>query len=66
VPPTEPTDYEYASALYQGCRRRGEKVPKLIDCLNAASAVRESIPILHADIDFNVLARHTSLRVEQL
>jgi hypothetical protein len=63
--PTEPTEYEYAAALYRSCRRRGETVRKLIDCLIAASAIRESIPILHADIDFEVLARHTPLQVQQ-
>ena len=64
VIPTLMTDYEDAAALYRTCRRRGETVRRLIDCLIAAHAVREGIPILHADTDFDVLARHVGLRVD--
>ncbi len=63
--PTEPVDYEEAAALYRACRRRGETVPKLIDCLIAATAVRTSTPVLHADNDFDVLARHSDLHIER-
>lgn len=62
---TEPTDYEGAAALYRGCRRGGETVRKLIDCLIAATAIRTSMSILHADADFEVLARHTRLQIER-
>ena len=61
--PTEPTDYEEAAALYRLCRNRGETVRKLIDCLIAAIAIRADASVLHCDNDFNVLARHTPLRI---
>lgn len=64
--PTDPADYEQAAALYRTCRRGGETVRKLIDCLIAAAAIRASIPVLHADSDFDVLARHTSLQIMRL
>jgi predicted nucleic acid-binding protein len=54
-------DYDQAAALYRTCRRNGETVRKLIDCLIAAVAIRSNAPILHADADFAALARHTSL-----
>ena len=57
-----PTDYEAAAALYRTCRRSGETVRKLIDCLIGAMAIRADVPVLHADSDFEVLARHTALR----
>lgn len=63
---TEPTDYEEAAALYRACRRRGETVRKLIDCLIAATAIRADAPLLHADSDFEVLARHSPLQIEGL
>jgi predicted nucleic acid-binding protein len=63
--PTKPTDYEAAAALYRACRRGGETVRKLIDCLIAAAAISASLPILHSDNDFEVLARHTPLRIER-
>lgn len=63
--PTEPTDYEDAAALYRACRRRGETVRKLIDCLIAATAIRTSTSVLHSDSDFEILARHTPLQIER-
>jgi len=63
VLPTGPADYESAASLYRACRSSGETVRKLIDCLIAAIAVRESVAVLHADIDFEVLSRHTALSV---
>ena len=54
-------DYEQAAALYRTCRRNGETVRKLIDCLIAAVAIRSNAPVLHADSDFAALTRHTLL-----
>jgi predicted nucleic acid-binding protein len=59
------TDYEEAAALYRVCRRGGETVRKLNDCLIASVAIRVGAPILHSDTDFDVLERHTSLRVDR-
>ena len=56
-------DYDHAAALYRTCRRNGETVRKLIDCLIAAVAIRSKASVLHADVDFAVLARHTPLTV---
>jgi predicted nucleic acid-binding protein len=56
-------DYDHAAALYRTCRRNGETVRKLIDCLIAAVAMRSNAPVLHADADFAALARHTPLGV---
>lgn len=61
--PTQATDYEDAATLYRRCRGQGETVRKLLDCLIAAVAIRADVPILHIDADFDVLARHTELRV---
>ena len=60
---TTPADYETAASLYRTCRRQGETVRRLIDCLIAAAAIEARIPILHASIDLDVLARHTPLQV---
>lgn len=62
---TVPADYERAAALFRTCRRSGDTVRKLIDCLIGAIAIRADLPVLHADSDFEVLARHTGLRVYQ-
>lgn len=62
--PTVGTDYEAAARLYRTCRRRGETVRRLMDCLIAAVAIRAELPVLQADADFEMLARHTALRIE--
>ncbi|MBI4863807.1 MAG: PIN domain nuclease [Candidatus Riflebacteria bacterium] len=61
---TGPADYEAAASLYRTCRRKGETVRRLLDCLIAAVAIHANVPILHADSDFDTLARHTPLRIE--
>ena len=63
VLPTKPMHYDDAAVLYRLCRREGDTVRKLIDCLIAAVAIGADIPILHNDADFNVLARHTDLKI---
>ena len=60
--PTGPTDYEDAAALYRRCRRQGETVRKLIDCLIASIAMSAGASVLHQDADFGVLARHAGLQ----
>lgn len=63
VIPTRPTHYDDAAALFRLCRRRGETVRRLIDCLIGAVAIRAGVPVLHHDSDFDVLARHTNLKI---
>lgn len=64
VLPMGPADYDDATTLYRLCRREGETVRKLIDCLISAVAIRAGVPILHNDVDFDVLGRHTELRID--
>ncbi|HET9442056.1 MAG TPA: PIN domain nuclease [Acidimicrobiales bacterium] len=65
VLPTEPLDYETAASLCRTCRRSGETVGKVIDCLVGAVAVRHDASILHADADFSTLALHTAVEVHE-
>jgi predicted nucleic acid-binding protein len=62
VLPTTPADYEHAASLYRICRRRGETVRKLVDCLIAAVVIEADAELLHAASDFAALTRHTPLR----
>ena len=62
---TVPTDFDDAASLFRLCRRRGKTVRKLIDCLIAAIAIRAGAPLFHMDSDFDVLARHTDLRIHR-
>jgi predicted nucleic acid-binding protein len=63
VIPTGPIDYDVAATLYRVCRRQGDTVRKLMDCLIGAVAIRGGVAILHSDVDFDVLARHSNLKI---
>lgn len=56
-------DFTLAAQLYRTARRRGVTIRKTLDCLIAAPCVREKVPILHADDDFDRLATCTPLKV---
>lgn len=56
-------DFEDAASIQRTCRRRGETVRSMIDCLIAAIAVREGRPLLARDRDFDVIARHVGLEL---
>lgn len=58
-------DFEEAASLYRRCRRKGATVRKLVDCLIAVHAIRAGVPLLQADSDFELLARHTDLVLER-
>ena len=56
-------DVEDAASIYRTCRRAGESVRALNDCLVAAIAIRNDVPVLHSDRDYDVIARYTDLQV---
>jgi predicted nucleic acid-binding protein len=56
-------DYEEAAAIYRHCRSRGATIRQLNDCLIAAVAIRAGVPLLHADQDFELVARHCPLKM---
>jgi predicted nucleic acid-binding protein len=61
TPTDGPSDYEAAAELYRACRRAGHTVRALTDCLIASVAIRSGAALLHADADFDTLARYTPL-----
>jgi len=63
LPVEGPADYETAAELYRSMRGRGETIGSLLDCLIAAVAIRTGTSLLHADRDFDVLARAVPLNV---
>jgi predicted nucleic acid-binding protein len=56
-------DYEAAAALYRRCRREGESIRRLTDCLIAIPAIRAGAAILHEGKDFDAIARHSALKI---
>ena len=62
---SEPGDFEDAASIWRMCRRGGETIRALTDCLVAAAAMRARVPVCHADRDFEVIARHVPLRLDR-
>ncbi len=56
-------DFALAARLYRRARAAGVTVRKTLDCLIAAPCVREGVPLLHRDADFDRLASCTELEV---
>lgn len=56
--------WERAAVIQRACRARGASVRSMIDCVIAAVAIREGATLLHRDRHFDVIARHTPLRIE--
>ncbi len=59
-------DFRRAAALYRGARRQGITIRRTLDCLIASVCVRESLPILHNDRDFDLLAQCSDLQIHPL
>lgn len=52
-----------AADLCRSLRKKGVTIRKPNDCLIAHYAIFYDMPILHNDVDFDQIARHTTLRV---
>lgn len=63
LPVVGPADYVTAADVYRACRRRGETIRKLTDCLIAVVAMRHDAEVLTLDQDFAAIARHAPLRL---
>lgn len=63
MPTDGPRDYQDAAELYRACRRGGNTVRALTDCLIASVAIRARVALLHADADFEAIARHARLEI---
>jgi predicted nucleic acid-binding protein len=63
VPIAGPRDYEDAADIHRTCRRAGDTVRALTDCLIASVAMRAGLSVLHTDRDFDSIARHTPLEI---
>ena len=60
--PTSLDVFEQAAQLYRTCRAAGFTIRSAHDCLIAVCAIRNNVPLLHADIDFEHIASVSTLR----
>ncbi|MCC6586028.1 MAG: PIN domain nuclease [Bryobacterales bacterium] len=52
-----------AADIYSHGRRKGLTIRSSIDCLIAAIAIENRVPVWHNDRDFDAIARYTGLNV---
>lgn len=52
-----------AATLYRMLCKKGVTIRKPNDCLIAHYAIFYDIPVLHSDVDFDQMARHSPLRI---
>ena len=63
VPMEEPLLWDVAYEMAFNLRRKGVTIP-YTDILIASVAIKEDITLLHADVHFDQIAKHSKLRVE--
>lgn len=59
-------DYEQAALIYRNCRDAGHTLRSQLDCLVAVPAIRHGASLLHNDRDFEVIAKHSALKLHSL
>jgi predicted nucleic acid-binding protein len=61
----EPTqgDYAAAAALYRQCRKQGLTIRSTIDCVIAQLCLRDGLPLLAKDRDFERIAQCAALKL---
>jgi predicted nucleic acid-binding protein len=64
--PLPPSVYDEAVTLYRSGRRAGITIRSSVDCLIAASAIRNGATVLHVDRDFTHLARVSRLKAKRI
>jgi len=58
-----PSDFEAGARVYRICRKGGDTIRKLTDCVIAAVAMRCGAAVLARDADFTAIARHVELEL---
>jgi len=55
-----------AAEIYRLGRAKGYTIRSSIDCLIAAIAIANGVPVWHKDRDFDAIARYTGLRTKRM
>jgi predicted nucleic acid-binding protein len=61
--PVESRLYLAAAGIYQTGRRKGFTIRSSVDCLIAAIAIDNHVPVWHLDRDFTAIAQFTALEI---
>ncbi len=61
--PMKRSTFIHSAALYRSLRKKGITIRKPVDCMIAAVAIENGLPLLHNDRDFNQIAQHSELKI---
>lgn len=64
--PVKIDEYLLGTDLYRLARKKGKTVRSSVDCLIAAIAINNNVPIWHNDRDFELLADISNLKIFEL
>lgn len=64
--PLRPVVFDHAVDLYRQARRAGLTIRSGVDCLIAACAIRNGLPVLHRDRDFSLLSKISPLQTKSI
>ena len=56
-------DFRAAAGLFAAARRDGRTIRSLVDCLIACVAIRHDVPLMHKDVDYDVISNISPLRI---
>jgi predicted nucleic acid-binding protein len=54
-----------AAEIYREGRRKGHTIRSTTDCLIAAIAIENGVPMWHRDRDYDAIAKYTPLRISE-
>ena len=60
--PVDATTFVEAAEIYRQGRQRGYTIRSSTDCLIAAIAIKNNVPVWHRNRDYSAIAKFTSLR----
>jgi predicted nucleic acid-binding protein len=52
-----------ASELYRSIKKKRATIRKSLDCLIAYTAIKNGLPLLHRDRVFDIISKHTKLKL---
>ena len=52
-----------ASDLYRSLKKKGATIRKSPDCMIVYSAIKNGLPLLYKDRDFDIIAKHSKLKL---
>ena len=52
-----------AATIYRSIRKHGQTIRSPIDCIISSICIEHEVPILHDDRDFEIIAKHSKLKI---